>query len=370
MSAGFFDRLAESNSAIRQIENLRYGPGRKDFTPGRIQLCSPADCVSVNPAQPVMNIVVLDGHTLNPGDLSWDELKALGPCAIHARTPPGEVLSRAAGAEVILTNKTVLTREHLANLPRLKYIGVLATGTNVVDLAAARERGITVTNVPAYATASVAQLTFALLLELTLHAGHHSLSVHRGDWARRQDFCYWERPLVEVAGRTLGLIGFGSIGRAVAQIALACGMNVLVNVRQPRTDALAGVRFANLEAVFRESDVLSLHCPLTAETRHLVNAERLGWMKPGAFLINTARGPLVDEAALAEALDSGRIAGAGLDVLSVEPPPADNPLLHARNCIITPHLGWATLAARTRLMQAAVENVRAFLNGKPQNVVN
>ena len=317
-----------------------------------------------------MNIVVLDGHTLNPGDLSWDELKALGLCEIHARTPPGEVLARAANAEIILTNKTVLGRQHLQSLQPLKYIGVLATGTNVVDLAAARERGIAVTNVPAYATASVAQLTFALMLELTLHAGHHSLSVHRGDWTRSPDFCYWERPLVEIAGRTLGLVGFGSIGRAVARIALACGMNVLVNVRRPPTETTAGVRFVDLETVFRESDVLSLHCPLTAETRHLVNAERLDWMKPGAFLINTGRGPLVDEPALAEALNSGRIAGAGLDVLSVEPPTAENPLLHARNCIITPHLGWATLAARTRLLRVAVENVRAFLSGKPQNVVN
>ena len=317
-----------------------------------------------------MNIVVLDGYTLNPGDLSWAELKSLGDCAIHERTPSGEVLPRAANAEILLTNKTAITREHLSALPRLQYIGVLATGTNVVDLAAARERGIPVTNVPAYATASVAQLTFALLLELTLHAGHHSLSVHRGRWSRSPDFCYWERPLVEIAGLTLGLVGFGNIGRAVARIALACGMNVRVNVRRPPAEPPAGVRFADLETVFRQSDAVSLHCPLTSETRHLVNAERLGWMKRSAFLINTGRGPLVDEAALAEALNSGRLAGAGLDVLSVEPPPADNPLLHAKNCIITPHFGWATFAARRRLMQVAVDNVRAFLQGQAQNVVN
>lgn len=317
-----------------------------------------------------MNIVVLDGYTLNPGDLSWAELKSLGDCEIFERTAPNETPARSAKAEIILTNKTALTREHLQSLPRLKYIGVLATGTNVVDLAAARERGIPVTNVPAYATASVAQLTFALLLELALHAGQHSESVRRGNWTRSKDFCYWERPLVELTGLTLGLVGFGNIARAVARMALAFEMKVVVCARRQPADLPPGIRFADLEAVFRHSDAVSLHCPLTAETRNLVNAQRLAWMKSNAFLINTGRGPLVDEAALAQALNSGRIAGAGLDVLSVEPPPADNPLLQAKNCILTPHFGWATFAARSRLMKVAVENVRAFLQGKSRNVVN
>jgi len=316
-----------------------------------------------------MKIVVLDGYTLNPGDLSWDPLKALGDCEIHDRTAPGEVSARAADAEILLTNKTVIGRDHFPALPKLRYIGVLATGTNVVDLAEARERGIIVTNVPAYATGSVAQLVFALLLECAWHAGAHSESVRGGAWTRSRDFCFWEYPLVELSGLTMGLIGFGNIGRAVARAASAFDMRVLVCVRRPG-EAPAGVQFAGLETVFRESDVLSLHCPLTPETRHLINAQRLAWMKPGAFLINTGRGPLIDEAALAAALNSGRLAGAGLDVLSVEPPSADNPLLSAKNCVITPHIGWATGAARARLMKTVVENVRAFLAGKPQNVVN
>lgn len=317
-----------------------------------------------------MKIVVLDAHTLNPGDLSWDELKALGTCEVYERTSAAEVLARAAEAEAVLTNKTVLTREHLFALPRLKYIGVLATGTNVVDLAAARERGIPVTNVPGYATASVVQLTFALLLELTLNVGHHSQSVHNGSWTRSPDFCYWERPLIEVAGLTMGIVGFGSIARAVATVAQAFGMEVLVHTRRPPSPPPEEIGFVNLGTLFRNSDVVSLHCPLTPTTKHLINAEHLGWMKPTAFLLNTGRGPLVDEQSLADALNQGRIAGAGVDVLSVEPPPADNPLLTAKNCLITPHIGWATGAARIRLMKEAVENVRAFLAGKPRNVVN
>ena len=317
-----------------------------------------------------MKIVVLDGYTLNPGDLSWDELKMLGLCDIYDRTPPEEVISRAAGAKIVLTNKTILCRDHLQNLPALQYIGVLATGVNVVDLAAARERGILVTNVPAYATPSVAQLTFALLLELALHAGAHSHGVRAGRWTRSQDFCYWEYPLIELAGLTLGIVGFGHTGQATAQLALAFGMRVLVHTRRAPQPSPLDIEFADLKNLFTRSDVVSLHCPLTPETRHLINAERLAWMKPSAFLVNTGRGPLVDEQALADALNAGKIAGAGLDVLANEPPPASNPLLTARNCVITPHFGWATRAARIRLMQTAVANVRAFLNGKPQNVVN
>lgn len=316
-----------------------------------------------------MNIVVLDGFTLNPGDLSWDELKALGYCEIHDRTPPAEIRRRAADAEIILTNKTVLTRADLERLPKLKYIGVLATGTNVVDLAVARERGIPVTNVPAYGTKSVAQATFALLLELAHHTGHHAETVRDGQWTNCVDWCYWDFPLVELDGLTMGIVGFGRIGRAVAELAHAFGMNVLAH-NPTAKDAPPFVLFVPLETLFRESDVVSLHCPLTPQTKNLVNAQRLATMKPTAFLLNTSRGPLVDEHALADALNEGEIAGAGLDVLSTEPPPADHPLLRAKNCIITPHNAWATRAARARLMRITVENVRAFLAGKPQNVVN
>jgi glycerate dehydrogenase len=317
-----------------------------------------------------MNIVVLDGHTLNPGDLSWSALEALGALRVSDRTPPAEVVSRAAGAEIVLTNKTMLDAAVIAVLPRLRYLGVLATGYNVVDLTAARARGIPVTNVPAYSTPSVAQLTFALLLELTHHVGRHSNGVRAGRWSRSPDFCYWETPLVELAGRTFGVVGFGQVGRAVARLAAAFGMQVLVHTRRPPATVPDDVCFTDLEPLLRKSDVVSLHCPLTPETRHLINAQRLALMKPGAYLLNTSRGPLVDEAALAEALNAGRLAGAGLDVLGNEPPAPDNPLLAARNCVITPHLGWATRAARERLMRQAVENVRAFLAGRPVNVVN
>lgn len=316
-----------------------------------------------------MNIVVLDGFTLNPGDLSWDELRSLGSCDIYDRTPSCEVLSRAAGAQIILTNKTEVGRSHILELPRLGYIGVLATGTNVVDLMAARERGIPVTNVPGYGTRSVAQTTLALLLELTQHVGQHSQSVRDGQWTRSPDWCYWERPLVELEGLTLGIVGFGRIGRAVAELAGAFGMKILVCTREPESGG-GDVRFVDLETLFRQSDVVTLHCPLTRQTQALVNPERLEWMKRTAFLLNTSRGGLVDELALADALNSGRIAGAGLDVLSTEPPPADNPLIRARNCLITPHVAWATRAARARLLGEAVANIRGFLAGKPQNVVN
>jgi glycerate dehydrogenase len=316
-----------------------------------------------------MNIVVLDGFTLNPGDLSWEELKSLGPCAIYDRTPPTALAERAAAADILLTNKTVLAGAAIRNLPRLKYIGVLATGTNVVDLAAARARGIPVTNVPAYGTKSVAQLTFALLLELAQHVGHHAQTVRAGRWTRSVEFCYWDFPLIELDGLALGVVGLGRIGRAVAELGAAFGMKVLAAA--PSVSAAPPfVRLVELETLFRESDIVSLHCPLTPQTASLVNARRLSLMKPTAFLLNTSRGPLVDQAALADALNSGRIAGAGLDVLATEPPPADNPLLSARNCIITPHLAWATRAARLRLMNIAVENVRAFLQGQTQNVVN
>lgn len=316
-----------------------------------------------------MNIVVLDGFTLNPGDLSWGELQSVGPCTKYDRTLPAELECRIRDADILLTNKTELTADHIRNLRRLKYIGVLATGTNVVDIVAARARGITVTNVPSYGTKSVAQMTIALLLELAHHAGHHAQTVREGRWTRSRDWCYWDFPLIELEGLTLGIVGFGRIGRAVGELGAAFGMKVFA----AGTTAGAAppfVQFVELDTLFRESDVVSLHCPLTPQTARLVNARRLSLMKSTAFLINTSRGPVVEESALADALNSGRIAGAAVDVLSAEPPPVDNPLLAARNCIITPHLAWATRAARSRLMKIAVENVRSFLQGKPQNVVN
>jgi len=316
-----------------------------------------------------MKIVVLDGFTLNPGDLSWDELKSLGDCEIYDRTPPEEVVKRAADAEIVLTNKAPVTRESILALPRLKYIGVLATGYNIVNTAAARERDILVTNVPTYGTRSVAQHTFALLLELTQHAGHHAQTVRDGRWTKSSDFCYWDFPLVELDGLTMGIVGYGRIGKAVAELAAAFGMKVLATSATPK-HAPANIQFTDLATLFRQSDVISLHCPLTPQTKNLLNKERLGLMKPTAFLLNTSRGALIDEQALADALNSGRIAGAAVDVLSVEPPPAENPLLRAKNCLVTPHIAWATRAARARLMQIAIANVRAFIAGEPENVVN
>jgi glycerate dehydrogenase len=320
-----------------------------------------------------MMIVVLDGYALNPGDLSWKGFENLGECAVHERTPKELVVERAAGAEVLLTNKVVLGRAEMAQLPNLRYIGVLATGFNMVDIEAAREHEITVANVPAYSTASVAQMTFSLLLEMTQQVGHHSRLVREGRWTASPDFCFWDRPLVELEGLTLGIVGFGAIGRRVASLGRAFAMEVLVHTGHPEKyrDTAGGrkVRFVGLEELFGQSDVVSLHCPLTEETEGMVDRRRLALMKPGAFLINTGRGPLVEEAALAEALNAGRLAGAGLDVLSAEPPPADNPLLSAENCFITPHIAWASRAARTRLMETAVENLAAFVAGSPRNVV-
>jgi glycerate dehydrogenase len=317
-----------------------------------------------------MNIVVLDGYTLNPGDLSWEGLEALGSCTVHDRTPAPDIVSRAASAHIVLTNKTPLTRDTLALLPPLRYIGVLATGYNIVDVAAARERGIPVTNVPSYGTMSVAQVVFAHLLNLTHGIAHHTGAVRQGRWSSSTDFSFWDTPLMELSGKTMGIIGAGQIGRAVARIARSFGMDVIAYDHSPAAPVPADVRLVQLEEIFSRSDVVTLHCPLTAETTGLVNRERLALMKPTAFLINTSRGPVIDETALAEALEGGVIAGAGLDVLSSEPPPPDHPLLHARNCYITPHFAWASTAARRRLMDEVVENVRAFLEGRKRNVVN
>lgn len=316
-----------------------------------------------------MKIVVLDGHTLNPGDLSWAALQALGTCEIHDRTPPDHVAARCADAEVVVTNKALVPREVIAALPRLRFIAVTATGFNIVDAAAARERGIPVSNVPLYGTRAVAQFTIAMLLELCHHVGAHSDSVRAGDWVKSADWCYARFPLLELDGLTLGVVGWGRIGQATADIARAMGMKIIAASRTPKPPR-DGVEFVDTDTLFRRADVVSLHCPLTPETKNLVNAERLALMKPTALLLNTSRGPLLDETAVADALNSGRLAAAGLDVLSSEPPKADNPLLTARNCLITPHQAWAAKAARARLMETTVTNVRAFLAGTPQNVVN
>lgn len=317
-----------------------------------------------------MKIVLLDAHTANPGDLSWAPLEAIAPCEIHPRTPVAETIARCADAEVVITNKAPLTREIIEALPRLRYIGVTATGFNIVDTAAARERGIVVTNVPGYSTPAVAQLVFALLLELTNNVGHHARTVRDGRWTACPDFCYWDHPLIELSGRTLGIVGYGDIGSAVARIALAFGMKVLAGKREWKNPPPDGVTPAGMDEIFSQSDAITLHCPLTDATRHLVCDRTLALMKPDAFLINTGRGPLVDEAALARALNDDRIAGAGLDVLSVEPPKDGSPLFSARNCLITPHIGWASREARVRLIQLVASNLQAFLNGSPVNVVN
>jgi glycerate dehydrogenase len=316
-----------------------------------------------------MRIVVLDSYTLNPGDLSWDGLTALGSCTIYDRSSPQEIVSRARDAEIILTNKACLTREVIAQLPRLRYVGVLATGYNCVDVDAARERNIAVTNVPSYGTASVAQMVFAHVLNFAQRVAHHAQSVATGRWTGSVDWCYWDYPLVELADRTMGIVGFGRIGQEVARLAQAFRMKILASDARPIRPA-EGITEADVDTVFGHSDFVSLHCPLTPQTRHMVDRRRLSLMRPTAFLINTSRGPLVDDEALAGALNAGQIAGAGLDVLSEEPPPATNPLLQAKNCWITPHIAWATRSARERLLATVVENVRAFLEGRPQNVVN
>ncbi len=316
-----------------------------------------------------MKIVLLDAHTANPGDVSWEPLTAIAECAFHDRTPVAETAARCAGAEVIITNKAPVTREIIAALPDLKYIGVTATGYNIVDVAAAKERGIIVTNVPGYGSPAVAQLVFALLLELANHVGHHAGTVADGRWQACPDFSYWDHPIIELSGRTLGIIGYGDIGSTVARIATAFGMKVLASKRDWKTPPPDGVTPASIDEIFAQSDAISLHCPLTDATKFLVNERTLGLMKKSAFLINTGRGPLVDEAALAQALNDSRIAGAGLDVLSVEPPKDGNPLIGAKNCLVTPHIGWASREARVRLIAATAANIQAWQDGKPVNVV-
>ncbi len=310
-------------------------------------------------------IVILDGFTANPGDISWAAIEALGNCKIYDRTGEADVVARAADADIVLTNKTLITQKSLAALPRLRYIGVLATGYNTVDVQAAQQRGILVCNVPEYSTPNVTQAVFALLLELTNRTGHHSQTVHEGRWSASPDFCYWDGELVELAGRTLGIVGYGRIGKAVAAVGRAFGMQILAHHRTASDDP----QFVSLDRLLSESDVVSLHCPLVPDTKELINAARLAQMKPSAFLINTARGALIHEPDLAAALNAERIAGAGLDVLSVEPPLASNPLLSARNCVMTPHIAWATRNARLRLLEVTAANIRSYLLNRPQNVI-
>lgn len=318
-----------------------------------------------------MTITVLDGYTLNPGDMSWEKLGELGDLTVYDRTTPTEIIERAKGSEIVLTNKTVLDRKVIEQLPDLKYIGVLATGYNVVDIKAATERGITVTNIPAYSTASVAQMVFALLLAVTNRVEYFTEENRAGRWSRSADFCYWDFPLTELAGKYFGIVGLGNIGRSVARIANAFGMKVLALTSKPERELPEGVEKAeSLEDLLRRSDVVSLHCPLTDQTRSLINSQTLRMMKPTAILINTGRGPLVNEYDLAEALKTGVIAAAAADVLSTEPPAADNPLLSAPHCYITPHVAWASTEARHRLMDIAVDNVKSFLSGTPKNVVS
>lgn len=315
-----------------------------------------------------MKITILDAYSSNPGDLSWEGLASLGDLTVYDRTLPDQVLERAEDSEIILTNKVVINGDLLRRLPKLKYIGILATGVNVVDLKTAHSLGITVTNVPSYSTMSVAQSVFALLLAFTNSTEHYSDQFHNGDWCKCPDFCFVNTDLTELAGKKFGIIGYGHIGQAAGSIARAFGMEVYASSSKPQEKMPEACKI-ELDDIFRNCDVISLHCPLTDDTYHLVNTERIALMKPNAILINTARGPLVDEFALAEALKAGKIRGAGLDVLGQEPPSEDNPLIGAPRCIVTPHIAWATKEARKRLIDIATENLRAYLAGTPQNPV-
>ena len=316
-----------------------------------------------------MKIVVLDGYTANPGDLSWEGLELLGEVTVYDRTKPNETVARAAEAEIVITNKVVIGREEMAQLPHLIYIGVLATGYNVVDIAAARDRGIIVTNVPAYSTESVAQMVFAHLLTVTNHTERYAIENRQGRWSSNPDFCYYANSITELADKTFGIVGLGNIGQRVAQIAQAFGMKVKAFTSKPAEALPEGIQKADLKELFQTSDIISLHCPLTPDTHHLIKTETIAWMNPEAILINTGRGPLVDDAALAEALKAGRLKAYCADVMTEEPPKADNPLLQVDNAYITPHIAWATKEARQRLLQIATTNVSAFLKGTPQNVI-
>ncbi len=316
----------------------------------------------------VHTIVVLDGYTLNPGDLSWDGLSALGDLTVYDRTEEKDILSRIGDADIVITNKTPLSRETIGKATGLKYIGVLATGFNVVDIEAAKEKGIPVCNIPTYGTDAVAQFAFAMLLEITNHVAHHSNEVKRGRWTESPDFCFWDTPLMELLGKTIGIVGYGRIGQATGRIAKAFGMEVLAHdaYQIPGSDA----KYVSLDELYAQSDVIALHCPLTPGTEGLINKGSIAKMKDGVIILNNSRGPLIVEQDLADALNSGKVYAAGLDVVSTEPIKADNPLLKAKNCIITPHISWAPKESRARLMGIAVDNLTSFLAGKPVNVVN
>jgi len=316
-----------------------------------------------------MNIVILDGYTLNPGDQNWAPVNALGKVTVYDRSSPDQIIERAIDADAVLVNKVILNESVLSQLPKLRYIGVCATGYNNIDINSTNKYGIVVTNVKAYGPASVAQHTFALLLALVNHIELHSQSVRNGDWATSEDFCYWKTPLVELAGKTIGLVGLGDIGSQVAKIASAFGMKVIAYRKNPEQTHNTDIEMVSMKTLFKQSDVISLHCPLTEETKDLINAERLLWMKPTAYLLNTGRGPLINEEDLANALKNKTIAGAGLDVLSCEPPRTDNPLITAPNCVITPHIAWASFEARKRLLQMVADNLSAFMEGEATNVV-
>ena len=315
-----------------------------------------------------MKIVILDAYTVNPGDLTWHPLDDMGELIVYDRTLPEQVVERCKGAEVVLTNKVVLDAEILNQLPHLSYIGVLATGYNVVDLEVASRQSITVTNIPAYSTNSVAQMVWAHILNITNSVAHYATENSKGRWTNNKDFCYYDFTHTELAGKTMGIVGLGNTGMATARIAQAFGLKVIAYTS--KTQLPEGMTKVTLDELFQESDILSLHCPLTNETKGLVNRERLNLMKPSAILINTSRGPVVNEADVAEALNQGRIAAFGADVVSVEPIEASNPLLNAKNCFLTPHIAWATKEARQRLIDICVENVKAFVQDNPQNVVN
>lgn len=317
-----------------------------------------------------MKITVLDGYGLNPGDLSWDGMKALGELTVYDRTPAHLTAERGKDSEVLITNKTVIDEDIISRLPKLKYIGVLATGYNVVDVKAAHLHGITVTNIPAYSTMSVVQMVFALILAITNRVEHYTRLNHDGRWSSNPDFCYWDTPLTEIAGKTIGIIGLGNIGKRVADVALAFGMKAVAFTSKDQSEIREGIVKSSLNRLLRESDIVTLHCPLTETTKHIINKDTLSLMKEGAILINTGRGPLIDEYAVADALKNGRLGAFGADVLSTEPPAADNPLLTAPNAFITPHIAWATREARERLMQIATDNLAAFLSGKPANTVD
>ena len=317
-----------------------------------------------------MKIVVLDGRTVNQGDLTWNDLQALGECIVYESTTSAEIVPHCSDADIVLTNKVPFSKETLAQLPLLKYIGVLATGYNIVDIAAASRQGVVVTNIPSYSTNSVVQSVFAHLLNITNQVAHYTDEVRSGAWVQSRDFCFWNTPLIELADKTMGIVGLGHIGARVAEVAHALEMKVIAFTSKQQNELPNYITPVDKEALFRQSDVVTLHCPLTAATKAFVNDEALRWMKPTAILINTGRGPLIDEQAVADALNSDRLFAAGVDVLSVEPPTAGNPLLSAKHCYFTPHIAWATKEARVRLMRIAVENIRAFQNGAPINVVS